>query len=104
VSKVIFVLHRKPELTLKQCSKYWAGEQHTSTVRKIPGLTGWVQNHVLGQGAPACDGVGELWFDDDQVMQTALASAEMAAAIEDAKNFLDMERTGMLIVEERRLM
>jgi hypothetical protein len=34
-------------------------------------------------------------------MTEALNSAEMAAAIEDAKNFLDMERTGMVIVREQ---
>jgi hypothetical protein len=34
-------------------------------------------------------------------MTEALKSAEMAAAVEDAKNFLDMEKTGMVIVREQ---
>ena len=34
-------------------------------------------------------------------MTGALNSAEMAAAVEDAKNFLDMKRTGMVIVREQ---
>jgi hypothetical protein len=31
----------------------------------------------------------------------ALNSLEMAAAIEDAQNFLDMEKTGLVIVKEQ---
>jgi hypothetical protein len=27
----------------------------------------------------------------------------MGAAVEDAKNFLDMERTGMIVVEEKTI-
>jgi hypothetical protein len=34
-------------------------------------------------------------------MAEALKSAEMAAAVEDSKNFLDMEKTGMVIVREQ---
>ena len=33
-------------------------------------------------------------------MEKALNSPEMGAAVEDAKNFLDMEKTGLLIVRE----
>jgi hypothetical protein len=34
-------------------------------------------------------------------MDRALSSPEMGAAVEDAKNFLDMDKTGLLIVEEK---
>lgn len=102
MSKVIFVLHRRPDLTREQCLDHWSGERHTSIVRKLPGLTRWVQNRVTSApGEPICDGVGELWFESDEAMQQALDSPEMQAAVEDAKSFLDMERTGLLIVEER---
>ncbi len=37
-------------------------------------------------------------------MEAALGSPEMAAAVEDAKSFLDMERTGMVIVEEKTIL
>jgi hypothetical protein len=47
MAKVIFVLQRKPGMTREECSRTWAGEQHTSTVSKIPGLTRWVQNHAI---------------------------------------------------------
>lgn len=102
MAKVIFVLQRKPGMTREEYSRTWAGEEHTSIVSNIPGLTRWVQNHVISApGDPVCDGIGELWFDSDEVMQSALASPEMAAAVEDARTFLDMDKTGLLIVEER---
>jgi hypothetical protein len=70
-------------------------------VRKTPGLTRWVQNHVgTPPTAAAPDGIGELWFDGPGAME----SAEMGAAVEDARRFLDMERTYALVVEERRIL
>jgi hypothetical protein len=32
-----------------------------------------------------------------------LESPQMAAAVEDAKNFLDMDRTGLIIVQEKTI-
>jgi uncharacterized protein (TIGR02118 family) len=102
MTKVIFVLQRKPGTTREACLKYWEGERHASIVRTIPGLTRWVQNHVLSApGEPACDGVGELWFENDAAMQSVLHSPQMAAAVNDTKNFLDMDKTGLVIVEEK---
>ena len=104
--KVIFILHRKDGTTREQCLEYWAGDRHTSIVGRIPGLTRWVQNHV--ESAPSepapCDGIGELWFESDDAMQQALSSPEMAAAVEDATNFLDMEKTALAIVEEKAIL
>jgi uncharacterized protein (TIGR02118 family) len=48
-----------------------------------------------------CDGIGELWFESDEALEAALGSPEMAAAVEDATNFLDMDRTGLVIVDEK---
>jgi uncharacterized protein (TIGR02118 family) len=104
MAKIIFVLQRKPDQTREQCLQYWRGTTHTNVVRKIPGLTKWVQNHVVSApGEPVCDGIGEMWFESDTAMHEALNSAEMAAAVEDAKNFLDMDRTGMVIVQEHAI-
>lgn len=34
-------------------------------------------------------------------VQAALTSPEMAAAVEDTPNFLDMHKTGLVVVEEK---
>jgi uncharacterized protein (TIGR02118 family) len=105
MAKIIFILQRKSGTTREECLDYWAGEHHNSIVRKIPGLTGWVQKRVVWAPAEpaACDGVGELSFENNEVMQAALNSPEMAAAVEDARNFLDMEKTGLVIVDEKTI-
>ncbi len=104
MNKVIFVLHRRPGLSRAECLEEWASERHTSVVGKLPGLTKWIQNHVTSApGEPICDGVGEFWFESEEAMNAALNSPEMGAAVDDAESFLDMERTGMIIVDERTI-
>lgn len=104
MAKLIFVLHRRSDLTREEALAEWSGERHAAIVNRLPGLTRWVQNHVTSApGEPICDGVGELWFRSDAAMEEALSSPAMGAAVEDAKNFLDMDRTGLIIVEERTL-
>lgn len=105
MTKVIFILHRREGISREECSKQWSSERHTSLVGALPGLTKWKQNHVLSApGEPVCDGVGELWFENDEVLEIALTSPEMEAAVEDSKNFLDMERTAMIVVEEKSIL
>lgn len=105
MSKIIFILQRRQDRTHEQCMEYWSGPTHTSILNRLPGLTKWVQNHVIGApGEPSCDGIGELWFESDDAMDKALKSEEMAEAVEDAKNFLDMDRTGLVIVEEKTIL
>jgi steroid delta-isomerase-like uncharacterized protein/uncharacterized protein (TIGR02118 family) len=100
--KVIFVLRRRADLTHEQCLEYWGGQHHAALVGKVPGLTRWLQNHVVATpGGSVCDGIGELWFESEAAMENALSSPEMAAAVEDARNFLDMETTGVVIAEEK---
>lgn len=108
MAKIMFILQRRPDQTHDQCMQYWGSAGHVSIVSKISGLTRWVQNRVVGApgapGVPACDGVGEIWFESEDALQRALKSPEMAAAVEDAKNFLDMDRTGMILVEEKTVL
>ena len=102
MSKMIFIPQRKAGTSRGECLARWAGERHTSIVGRLPWLTRWVQNPVVSAPGDqaACDGVGELSFESDDSLQAALGSREMAAAVEDAQGFLDMERTGLVIVEE----
>jgi len=100
--KVLFVRFRKSDVTHDQALAEWTGERHRSAVKKIPGLKKWVQNIPAElPNATAADGIGELWFDTAETMQQGMASAEMAAALEDGKKFADMERTYALVVDEK---
>ena len=100
--KVLFVWFRKSDLTHDQALAEWSAERHRSVVKKVPGMTKWIQNLPPElPTATAPDGVGELWFDTAETFQQAMASAEMAAAIEDGARFADMEKTYVLVVDEQ---
>jgi len=85
---------RRAGLTHEESLAQWNGEQYTSIVRTSPGLKRWVQNHAIEVPSEvAADGIGELWFDSPAPMEQTLNLPQMAAAVEDAKTFLVMERT-----------
>jgi uncharacterized protein (TIGR02118 family) len=74
-AKVVFVLFERADLTHDQSLAEWSGSQHTSIVRKVPGLKRWVKNHAMGaknDGSP--DGIGELWFESAEAMDQAMKS------------------------------
>jgi uncharacterized protein (TIGR02118 family) len=100
--KVVFVLFKRADVTHEQALARWYDTKHASLVKAIPGLTKWVQNHPVAMPSQtAADGIGELWFDTAEAMRQAMNSAEMAAAVEDARSFLDMEKTYALVVDEK---
>lgn len=100
--KLLFVLHRKSDATHEQALAEWSGAQHISIVKAIPGLKKWVQNHAVElPSESATDGVGELWFDTAEDMENAMKSPQMGAAVEDAKRFLDMQKTYAIVVQEK---
>ena len=93
---------KPPDLTPEAALTAWRSPEHTALVERIPGLVRYVQNSVVSSlGAPVCDGIGELWFRDDQALHAALSSPELAAASEDATRFLDMQATGLVILDEQ---
>ena len=101
MAKLIFLLRRKSGTTREQCLSYWAGGAHTALVEKLPGLEKSVQNAIIGgPGSADCDGIGELWFASDAAMEQALNSPEMAQVLENAKIFLDMDRTSLVTTSE----
>ena len=104
MSKVLFVVFRRADLTHEQCLAEWNGEKHISLVRNVPGLTKWVLNNVTSMPSEAApDGIAELWFGNAQALEQAMNSPEMAAAVEDAKRYLDMEKTYALTVNEQNI-
>ena len=103
-AKVVFVIFRRGDLTRDQCIAEWSGNQHTSIVRKVPGLKKWIQNHTMGsRNDENPDGISELWFENAEAMDQAMKSTEMSAAVEDAKRFLDMKRTYAIVVNEKTI-
>ena len=106
MNKIIFVLRKREGLTLEEFLREWSSERHASLVRAVPGVSRFVQNHVVSdpeQGEPFCDAVGELWFESADAVPQALQSQEFAAVVEDGQNFINFETMGMVMVNEKDL-
>jgi uncharacterized protein (TIGR02118 family) len=107
MNKIIFVLHRSEGITLEEFLGEISSERHLSLIRAVPGLSRLVQNHVVpdpDQGEPPfCDAVGEMWFESADAVPQALQSQELDAVVKDAQSFVDFERTGMVVVNEKDL-
>jgi len=101
MTKVIYVLHRRPDIDPGEFRRYWR-DVHGPIAARMPGLRRYVQDYPLldASGQPPCDGIAELWFDSEEAMQAALASPEGVATLADVANFLDPDRIGEMVVDE----
>jgi uncharacterized protein (TIGR02118 family) len=101
MSKVIFIIFKKSGFSHEECIAELRSERHVSIVSKVKGLKKEILNDVKPNANPnAPDAIGELWFENDDIMALAMNSPEMAAANEDASTFLDMEKTYAVMVDE----
>jgi uncharacterized protein (TIGR02118 family) len=75
-------------------ARHWR-DVHGPLAARLPGLIGYVQNHIVAR-APTrhngvvhrIDGVSQLWFADIESMQTGMASPEQDACVRDISGFL----------------
>ena len=99
----MFFLHRRADFTPEQFRTY-SEQTHIPLVARVPGLVRYAVNHVAANpfGAQqACDAVAELSFESSEDFQAALGTAEGQAALADQPNYLDMDRTYMLFMDEK---
>ena len=102
MTKVIFVVHKRPDMDRDEFRRYWR-DVHGPLAARIPGLRKYVQNHPLPDAASGdlpCDGIAELWFDSAEAMRAGFASPEGTATTADVPNFLDPDRIGEMVVDE----
>jgi uncharacterized protein (TIGR02118 family) len=100
--KVVFLVHKKPELSAEDFRRHWR-ETQGALGATIPGIRKYVQNHTKidpAGVAPPFDGFAEMWFDDKAAFEKAMGTAEAGAAIADLPNFLDTARMQSVVVEE----
>lgn len=116
--KLIYCLHRKPEMSREEFQAYWRGT-HAPLVKAAQqalGIRRYVQEHTTdspigaanneGRGIPYgdgedFDGVAELWFDSEEAVAAAVASEEgqkhARILFEDEANFIDFPRSRSFI-------
>lgn len=99
--KVIYLIRRRKDLTREAFARYCRGT-HVPLVEMIPNLRKLTINLVqpVDETEPDCDGVVELWFDDVAAFQAAHATDEASRASADHTNFVEIEHTRIMVVEE----
>ncbi len=104
--KIVYCISKLPRLSDEEFHRYWR-DVHGPIAGMIPGCRKYVQSHTihraLGGRQPAFDGVAELWFDDWKALEAAMATKEVAAALEDERKFIDHSRTAFFIAEEHHV-
>jgi uncharacterized protein (TIGR02118 family) len=98
VIKVLVMLHKQADQSWDEFQRYWR-ETHGPIAQRVPGLRKYVQNHATDRGTVPY-AVAELYFDTPEALQEALATPEGQATLGDLANFVDGEKTGMVVVEE----
>jgi uncharacterized protein (TIGR02118 family) len=103
--KTMFFLYRRLGTTFDEFQRY-SKDVHVPMVAAVPGVERYVVNHAIANpagNAAACDAVAELWFRSEQDFQAALVSPEGVAVLGDQANYLDLERTHVLIMDEAEI-
>ena len=104
--KLVVVVKRKPGMQVEAFQDYWR-VRHPDVVTKLAGLRRYVQSHTLlsgyRKGAPACDGIAELWFESGDALRALRGTPEQAAVDADEERFLDRSATRVLVVEDHVL-
>jgi uncharacterized protein (TIGR02118 family) len=101
--KAIFIVSKRPGLTLDEFFDHWLNH-HGQLTTRLPGLRRYVQNHALPEAyadrRQTHDGWAELWFDDLASLQRAASSAQWAAVREDGTT-LFARPVGVGVARER---
>lgn len=90
--KMIAFVKRKAGLSREEFIQLWVHD-HTQ-LSKILGMKGYRINIALepqpGDNEPPYDGTAEIWWEDVESMQAALASPENLIAAQDTERFCEV--------------
>jgi hypothetical protein len=111
--KLIYCVRRLPHLSMPEFQAHWL-EHHSQFGPRVKAIRRYVQYHVLENDpireamaqagvskVEPFDGIAIAWFDDFASLHNGLnGDANIQAALEDEKHFIDHSRTTACIAEE----
>ena len=101
--KLVVYFKRRAGMEVEPFQEYWR-TRHAEVVSGLPGIRRYVQSHTLlagyRKGAPAFDGVAEVWFDDVDAIRALDGTAALAAVQEDEAKFIDRATMKTLLTGE----
>src|SRR5207244_266399 len=100
VIKVIGTAYRRDDFSPEEFMRYW-NEVHASISARAPGLRGYVVSEVVRKlrGELESEAFVEQWFDDEEALERAAASPELAAAWDDVANYAKLSGTFWVVKE-----
>ncbi len=114
--KFVGMLKRKPGMSAEEFHHYWRNV-HAPFVMDVHEFARYVrkyvQSHAIGEqvtvagagGAPAFDGLAELWFDNPDDLRKAFTEPRYLSEIRaDELKFLDLPNCVTLLVQEIPMM
>jgi uncharacterized protein (TIGR02118 family) len=95
--KVCWLLTFRSDLDHDEVRRWWRTD-HGALALQVPGIKRYVQNHFLdaldedrAEGGMPFQGLVEVWFDDQESYDRAMASPEWRALEDDGINGFDMK-------------
>jgi uncharacterized protein (TIGR02118 family) len=114
--KIISMWKRNPDITDEACEAHYRGNHTALAIKALtnaPGFRKYIQNKVVSQTicnfndasnieqvAPDFDRVVELYFDNRESFERAMATPEMQACFEDHPNFMNIGIPKNLVIWE----
>ena len=99
--KAYVIVQRSTNLSWDAFARHWR-DAHAPLVLRLPGLRYFAQlptpSAFFGGVAP-CDGLAEIWFDDEDALRSAFDSPAGLAVLADNELFADVERTRLIAGE-----
>jgi uncharacterized protein (TIGR02118 family) len=98
--KVMGTAYKRDDFTTQEFFDYWR-DVHAPISAKAPGMRGYVVSEVLRklQGDLDADGFVAQWFDDEEALDRAETSPEVAEAWEDVPNYAKTTGTFWVVKE-----
>jgi uncharacterized protein (TIGR02118 family) len=102
------LLKKKSEWSIEEFRSHWL-LRHGPLARRLSGLRGYVQNHIVNKGfkgvdiprdAEEYDGFSQLWFDNDAAMHAAIATDLGRALVADESHFIGDLRIALVQEDE----
>ena len=97
--KFVNVLVREEGMSHEEFVERWTGD-HADLASELPNLRKYTTSVPVDPDKSNHDGIVELYFEDMAALGAAFESEAGQAVQDDAAEFVDMERSEQLIVEE----
>lgn len=100
--RIVILGKRKDGMTHEECIDY-VKQDHKPIVKQIPGLHRFTVSVPPDPDTAGYDELAELWFKTEEDLHAATDSAVWQQAVEDANNFVNLDETVIMTVEDTPL-